>query len=328
MLKPTKQNKVLFWTFRVMGQIWGYVRAYARKYPQIWRSYTADPIEPNKDLLNKSRGARRSQYTFFTVGLAVMGSCAVILFAVLALQAVLPVQAAPARQIPIYTPTPGPDGRIIYIVKANDTLLSISLLTGVPVDQLRALNDLTGDTILEGQPLLLGLAGPPEITFTPGPTPTPTALLPTPSPMPGSGNLCVLLFNDRNGDAIRQEEEPSIPDGQISVSNRSGSISLTAETTNSSEHHCFEELPEGDLNISVAVPSGYNATTSTNTALALKAGDETYLDFGAQANSVTLSEAPVPSGDGRSPLLGILGGLFLVFGVGLAIFAGRLLKGR
>ena len=38
-------------------------------------------------------------------------------------------QAAPAYQIPIYTPTPGPDGRIIYIVKANDTLLGISLIT-------------------------------------------------------------------------------------------------------------------------------------------------------------------------------------------------------
>jgi len=48
-------------------------------------------------------------------------------------------QAAPPLQVPIYTPTPGPDGRIIYIVQANDTLLRISLISGVPVDQLRAL---------------------------------------------------------------------------------------------------------------------------------------------------------------------------------------------
>ncbi|MFC2055931.1 LysM peptidoglycan-binding domain-containing protein, partial [Chloroflexota bacterium] len=89
----------------------------------------------------------------------------------LGLSAVVPAQAAPDRQIPIYTPTPGPDGRIIWIVKANDTLLSISLISGVPVDEIRGLNNLTSDTIYENQELLLGLAGPEEITVTPGPTP-------------------------------------------------------------------------------------------------------------------------------------------------------------
>ena len=79
------------------------------------------------------------------------------------------VKAVPERQIPIYTPTPGPDGRIIYIVKPNDTLLGISLITGVSLDQLRGLNNLTSDTIYEGQTLILGLGGPVEVTPTPGP---------------------------------------------------------------------------------------------------------------------------------------------------------------
>ena len=113
-------------------------------------------------------------------------------------------QAAPAGQVPIYTPTPLPDGRIIYIVRANDTLLSISLISGVSVEELRELNNLSGDTIFEGQELLLGLAGPPEVTPTQGPTPTDTPLLPTPSPKPGLGTLCILLFNDQNGDSIQQ----------------------------------------------------------------------------------------------------------------------------
>jgi hypothetical protein len=239
------------------------------------------------------------------------------------------VSAAPTRQIPIYTPTPLPDGRIIYTVKANDSLLSISLLTGVPVDELRKLNNLTGDTIFEGQQLLLGLAGPPEMTPTPGPSPTPTPVLPTPTTKPGSGNLCVLLFNDLNGDSIRQESEVSIPDGAISVSNRIGTVSKTGKTIPGSDPYCFEKVPEGDYNVSVAVPAGYNPTTVTNYALRLNAGDETYLDFGAQADSETLSEVPVTSGgSGRSPLLGILGGLLLIGGAGLAIFAGRLLRGK
>jgi len=244
--------------------------------------------------------------------------------------AILSVQAAPEIQIPIYTPTPGPDGRIIYIVKANDTLLGISLITGVSVDQLQGLNNLTSDTIYEGQNLILGLGGPVEVTPTPGPTPTSTPILPTPSPKPGKGDLCILLFNDLNGDSIRQESEPSIPDGAISFGNRAGSVSENVASGIGLEPQCFVDLPEGDYTISVAVPEGYNPTTETSYELPLKAGDKTYLNFGAQANTSTEAQAPIipPPGSGRSPLLGIVGVLFLFAGIGVAIFARRMLKPR
>jgi len=240
-----------------------------------------------------------------------------------------PVLAAPDIQIPIYTPTPGPDGRIIYIVKANDTLLGISLLTGVSVEELRGLNNLTSDTIYEGQKLLLGLGGPLEETPTPGPIPTATPVLPTPTPKPGLVNLCILLFDDSNGDSIRQEDEASIPDGAISFSNSAGSVSEAQDTSSGLDPQCFENLPEGEYTITIAVPEGYNPTTETTYELALKAGDETYINFGAQANSQTLAEAPsIPAPEGgRSPLLGIIGGFFLIAGIGVALFAGRLMKG-
>jgi hypothetical protein len=239
-------------------------------------------------------------------------------------------QAAPPYQIPIYTPTPGPDGRIIYIVKANDTLLGIALTFGISVDELREINNLSGDTIFEGQQLLLGLAGPAELTPTPGPTLTPTPIIPTPTPRPGIATLCILLYNDINGDSLRQDSETSISDGVLSFSNRTGSVSESLRSPVGEEPVCFENLPEGVYSISVAVPEGYNATTETDYQLSLKAGDETYINFGAQANSQTLAEAPVlpaPEG-GRSPILGILGGLFLLAGVGVAIFAGRLLRSK
>jgi len=237
-------------------------------------------------------------------------------------------QAAPGRQIPIFTPTPGPDGRIIYTVKANDTLLGISLITGVPMDRLRELNNLTSDTIFEGQQLLLGLAGPLEVTPTSGPLPTATSLLPTPSPKPGQGILCILLFNDLNGDSIRQEEEPSIPDGALSFVNREGTASQSVPSAAGSEHQCFENLPEGVYTVSAAVPEGYNPTTDTDAEVTLQADQQFYINFGAQANSQTVAEAPtIPAQEGgRSPILGIIGALFLVAGVGVALFAGRLLR--
>ncbi len=239
-------------------------------------------------------------------------------------------QAAPPKQIPIYTPTPGPDGRIIYIVKANDTLLGIALTFGITVDELRALNNLSGDTIFEGQQILLGLAGPAEITPTPGPTLTLTPVIPTPTPRPGIATLCILLYNDKNGDSLRQENEASIPDGVLSFSNRSGSVSESLKSPSGDDPVCFENLPEGGYSISVAVPEGYNATTETDYQLTLKAGDKTYINFGAQANSQTLAEAPAlpaPEG-GRSPIFGIIGVFFLLAGVGVAIFAGRLLRSK
>lgn len=237
--------------------------------------------------------------------------------------------AAPARQVPIYTPTPLPDGRIIYTVKQGDSLLSISLVTGVPVDELRKLNNLSGDTIYVGQQLLLGLAGPPQVTFTPGPSPTPTAFLPSPTAPPGMAKLCVLLFNDQNGDSVRQDSEPTIPNGAISVSNRTGSVSLTGKTVAGSDPFCFDKVPVGEYNVTVAIPEGYNPTTALNLAVQLNAEDQTYINFGAQPSSSNQAVQPAPAeAGGRSPILGIIGGLLLAAGVGLALVAGRLVKGR
>ena len=59
------------------------------------------------------------------------------------------VIAAPAIQVQQFTtPTPGPDGRIIYIVKANDTCSLISILTGVSIDLIRQMNKLGENCIV------------------------------------------------------------------------------------------------------------------------------------------------------------------------------------
>lgn len=250
-----------------------------------------------------------------------------VLSSLIGVQLFLPIaQAAPEFQLTSFpTPTPGPDGRIIYIVQPNDTLWRISAITGVSLDVLRSLNNLAPDeAIVPGQEILLGLAGPSEPSPTAGPPPSATPILPTPTPLPGTGTLCVLIYNDRNGDATRQEEEPSIPGGAISVTDRSGKVSQTATTTAGNEPHCFQELPQGDYSVSVAVPDGFNSTTVMHYALVLDPGSETFLDFGAQANSEMLAQAPTPEGSGTSPLLGILGGLLLLSGIGLAIYASRM----
>ncbi|MES0361850.1 MAG: LysM peptidoglycan-binding domain-containing protein [Anaerolineales bacterium] len=251
-----------------------------------------------------------------------VGSCLVGL-ALLLLGAYLPALASPSAQFtPFPTPTPGTDGRILYIVQPNDSWWRIAAVYAIDLNALLGLNDATSETILvEGEEVLLGFGGPAEITPTFGPSPTPTSRLPTPTPQPGSGTLCVILYNDINGDSLRQEEEPSIPDGAISVSDQSGEVSLTETTPSGLEPLCFEELLQGEYNVSVAVPDGYNATTVLTYVLVLDPGTETILDFGAQVSSAVVAETTTPGGSSRSLILGVAGGLLLLGGIGLVIYA-------
>lgn len=245
--------------------------------------------------------------------------------------------AAPLAQLTVFpTPTPGPDGKIIYIVQANDTLWRISAITGVKIETIRELNNLgANDTILPGDKLLIGYAGPSEPTAVPGVIPTQAVTTPTPTASPGWGILCVLLYNDVNGNSLREEGEPSIPGGEISVSNRLGSVSLTAKTPSGGVaiaiqnptpaqrgYTCFNELLQGEYLISVAAPEGYNRTTELNQTLQLEAGQTTEIAFGAQANSeLEAQTAIIPESPRKSPMIGIIGGLLLAAGIGLGIYA-------
>ena len=95
----------------------------------------------------------------------------------------------------IFTPTPGPDGRIIYIVRENDSCLSISLKNGVSNDQITQLNQLKpsecepGATLEPGRQLILAVV---EVLPTPTITSTPSG--PTSTPFNGNGKACFILL--------------------------------------------------------------------------------------------------------------------------------------
>ena len=242
----------------------------------------------------------------------------------------IPAEAAPAPQLTTFiTPTPGTDGRIIYIVQEGDTLWRIAAIAGMNVADLRDLNNLDPDDIVfPGMRLSLGTGGPSAQEPTPGAVATATPAEPTPTPVPGSGTLCVLLYEDVNGDSMRQEEEVSLPGGAINISNRDGSVSITEDTPEhdpdplQDDYFCVEDLLEGEYNVSVAIPEGYNPTTVLNVAVDLQAGDTTYLTFGAQAGSVVIDQSePLPESGGGTPLLGVIGLVMLLGGIGLGVYA-------
>lgn len=243
----------------------------------------------------------------------------------------LPAQASPSMQVQFPSPTPGADGRIIYIVQAGDSCFRLQALYGITVDQLRGLNPQIDEncTLVVGQELMLGVGGPAALSPTPGPSPTPVLPTVTPTPPPGTTEICILLYDDINGDALRQETELGIAGGAVSVSNSAGTFSETQTTVSEIDPDtlepvktCFTDVPAGEYSISLAVPPNYNPTMALTYSFTIKAGDIAEVSFGAQPQTETGAETtPEDGGGGPSPIFGILGGLLLLGGLGLGWYA-------
>lgn len=241
----------------------------------------------------------------------------------------LPANAAPVPQVQYATPTPGADGRIIYIVKAGDNCGQLILFFGISMQTLRELNSKLDEncTLIEGQELLIGLAGPAAGTPTAGPSPTPLPPTPTSTPFTGTTEICVLLFDDINGDSLRQTIEPALSGGAISVTEINGAYSAAQDTVINPDPEayqgmCFSNVPAGSYNITVGIPDNYNATTNLNRKLDVHAGDHALVPFGAQSKATTVTQ-PQETGSGRSSILGIVGAFLLLGGGVLGYYAWR-----
>lgn len=238
--------------------------------------------------------------------------------------------AAPPAQ-GFVTSTPGPDGRIMYTVVAGDNCSTVAFQHGITVQQLRQYNTrLDADcTLIPGQQIIVGLVqlqtGP-----TAGPSPTPLQPIFTPTPFTGTTEVCVLLFDDINGDALRQETELGIDGGAVSLTNLNGSYSQTQNTTADVDpdttqpiRACFGDIPPGEYNVSMAVPDAYNPTMQVSYTITVNAGDRASVDFGAQSKTEASGPAAPQAGNGRSSGLGLAGLLLLLSGLGLGYYAYR-----
>jgi hypothetical protein len=244
------------------------------------------------------------------------------------------VQAAPGEpQVAYPSPTPGPDGRIIYIVQSGDTCEKISLMYGVSLDYLRNTNQLDANCSLRaGQNLMLGVGGPSSASPTPGPSPLPTEILPTPTQGPaGLASVCVLVYNDVNGDGLRQTTEVAIADAAVSLTSVTGAYSQTLTTAINPDATlyqgmCFTNVPVGQYNVSAAAPNGYNPTSVLTSKIEVTPGDTIYIDYSAQAKTVVNTGATTPATKKTSPLLGIAGAVLLLAGFGLGVYVFTLLR--
>ncbi|MEJ2486130.1 MAG: LysM peptidoglycan-binding domain-containing protein [Anaerolineales bacterium] len=242
---------------------------------------------------------------------------------------ILPAQASPSLQLTAFpTPTPGPDGRILYTVQADDTLWRISAVTGVSLDELRRLNNLDVEAVIRpGQVLLLGLGSPFQATPEPGATqavPQQPLVTPSPTPLMDTSSICALLYLDVNGNAIREENEITLADGEVSVTERLGAYSDKKTTTFQDEPVCFDQIPPGEYIITMALPGGMNRTTNLSVSVVLVPGDTSFINFGAQpagAFPTIVASGSESDTGGSVPLIAILGIFLLVGGAGLGLWA-------
>jgi hypothetical protein len=242
----------------------------------------------------------------------------------------LPAGAAPNVQQEVPTPTPGEDGRIIYVVQPLDSCFRVAALMKITVEQLRQLNSRLDEncTLVEGEELLIGIAAVAtptvQVDLNPG---TPTV---TPTPLSGLTEVCVLLFNDVNGNALREETEPAVAGGAVSVTENNGKYSASLDTVIPSDPEayqgvCFTNIPEGTYNITVAIPDNFNPTMALSYSLEVNAGDRAFVDFGTQSRDVVVDPGAQENADGGgvSSALGIFGALLLLGGAGLGYYAWR-----
>jgi LysM repeat protein len=255
------------------------------------------------------------------------------------------------------TPTPGEDGNIVYIVQEGDTMWRIAAVAGMTVEQLKALNGLTSDIVVVGQRLTLGTGtgGAPQPTAeataegeataaetgaaSPSPTGEAEATLATQEPVATlagtpvasatTGEVCVMLYDDSNGDGTRGSGEGLLPGGLFTlIDSGSGGSAGEYTTDGTNEPHCFQELASGNYSVEVTIPDGFNATTATTFALPLTPGGTANLEFGAQS----AADGGAAEGDSssrlRTALFGAAGIIFLLMAAGVAGFLVLTQRGR
>jgi hypothetical protein len=156
-------------------------------------------------------------------------------------------------------------------------------------------------------------------TITPTPTNTPTATpvntatptptnTPTVTPVPLTGAVCVLSFDDRNGNRIRDPGEPLLPYAVFTLSDAHHVIG-TYSTNGLNEPYCFGELEPVVYFVSEMNPPGYESTTYDSWGISLRNSATINLEFGNITEPVptpTPSPTPVPSPTSPA-LLGMLG---------------------
>jgi len=131
----------------------------------------------------------------------------------------------------------------------------------------------------------------PAATYTPTSTSTATATstatrtpTATPTGTPAAGTICVLAFNDLNGNGLRDQGEPLLAGATITATNFSGVVVGVYTTDGVHEPYCFTGLVPDTYRVEERNPADYPISTTPDVwAVPLSAGATVTVAFGDQA---------------------------------------------
>jgi hypothetical protein len=166
-----------------------------------------------------------------------------------------------------------------------------------------------------------GTAGPP----TPkAPVPTVPPAAPPVAGTPEPSEICVLLYNDANGNGGHDEGEAAIAGGQVTLLDpATGALVQTFTTVaREAEGHCFGNLPPGAYTVAASAPAGFNPTMEGSILQRTQAGQRYLLTFGAQPKASSSAVGQKPSAT-TNLLTGAGVALLLLAAVLIALFIVR-----
>ncbi|MEA3345334.1 MAG: SdrD B-like domain-containing protein [Chloroflexota bacterium] len=162
----------------------------------------------------------------------------------------------------------------------------------------------------------------PTPTVTPTPTSTPT---PTPTPTPPVGSLCVLAYEDLDGDGQWDAEERLLAGRRIRLLDKEGNLLAEHVTDGQSEPYCFQGLAPGVYQLVKQTLVG-GGTVSMQAAVV--GGKRLTLNFGEQAPPTPTSEPTItPTPTPVSPLAAMGSSIYRMSGILVLILAASIAVG-
>lgn len=131
-----------------------------------------------------------------------------------------------------------------------------------------------------------------------------------------SGQICVLAFEDLNGNGIKGDDEPLLPGVGFTLADETG-VKGSYSTDGNSEPYCFGNLASGAYTVLARKPADMTTTTEGQWAISLASGAQFDVMYGAQAAGAPAQPTTSASSGGMSTL-----GRIALGGLGLLVLAG------
>ncbi len=300
-------------------------------------SFSVNDIIKGQELVFKQEIAMKKKNKYESIAAIILISVIFSLFGLI----IARVGNVNAQDPVFQTPTPDAQGYVYHTVTAEDfACWNIAEKYKIDVQELIRLNSNILDdncVIYPGMKLLVAIITATAIPPTPTPLPEqptvppqetqptqpPAVIEPEPTAMLDTGKICIVLFHDLDGNGMRTEGESYLYGGEVSINDRVGTVSRVGTTVagdpETTKPMCFEQLPPGEYNISIAVPDGFNSTTATTHALSVVSGETLTIDFGAQEATPSSLEQDTAPNSKILPVF-LVGLVILLAGIGLLIY--------